>query len=96
MGRRLTVAGPTAEPSKALGILAKQIFTYALLFLTGRAHQQPSQFMVDRVARRPQALGLCIPFVPCREVPKLDVDCAQQCAWPVVTQGQFMRFACQR
>lgn len=56
MGSGWTIAGPTPEPSKALGILAKEIFTNALLFLTGRAHQQPSQFMVDRVARRPQGL----------------------------------------
>ncbi len=84
MRRRLTVALPTSEPSKALGIVAKQIFTNALLFLTGRAHQQPSQFMVDRLARRSKALGLCVPFVPCREVPKLDVDSAQQSAWSIV------------
>lgn len=84
MGGGWNFAGPTPEPRKAFGILAKQKFTNALLFLNGRAHQQPSQFMVDRLARRSQALGLCIPFVPCREVPKLDVDSAQQSAWSIV------------
>ncbi len=84
MRRRLTVAGPMPEPSKALGILSKQKFTNAQLFLNGGAHQQPSQFMVDRLARRSKALGLCVPFVPGREVPKLDVDSAQQRAWSIV------------
>lgn len=84
MGGGWKFAGPTSEPRKAFGILAKQEFSNALLVMNGRAYQQPSQFIVDRLARRSKALGLCIPLVPCSEVSKLDVDCAQQSARSIV------------
>ena len=89
--RRSDLVVPISQPRETLWILLEQIVPDTISRIGFRTDQQRPQILVDGAALGTQSLGLRIPLVTGREVPKPHRDSAKQRARPGICRGQFVR-----